>query len=59
MVDVALVGAGHIHTPGFVKKMNERADVNVKYVWDHDVALAAQNARTAFQRSRPPQGAGR
>ncbi|MEM7032752.1 MAG: Gfo/Idh/MocA family oxidoreductase [Chloroflexota bacterium] len=32
----ALVGASHIHTPGFVKRLSEREDVTVKYVWDPD-----------------------
>ncbi|MBZ0295101.1 MAG: Gfo/Idh/MocA family oxidoreductase, partial [Anaerolineae bacterium] len=36
MVQTALVGCGHIHTPGFVKRINERSDVKAKYVWDHD-----------------------
>ena len=41
---VALVGGGHIHTPGFVKKLNERTDVRVKYVWDHDAERAQRRA---------------
>ena len=41
---VALVGGGHIHTPGFVKRLNERAGVAVKYVWDHDPARAQKRA---------------
>ena len=36
MIDVALVGCAHIHTPGFVKRLQARIDVQVKYVWDHD-----------------------
>ena len=44
MIDVALVGAAHIHTPNFVRKMSERDDINPKYVWDHDAARAAKNA---------------
>ena len=35
MVQVALVGCGHIHTPGFVKRLQARPDVQVKAVWDH------------------------
>jgi predicted dehydrogenase len=35
MTQVALVGCAHIHTPGFVKRLQDRADVTVKYVWDH------------------------
>jgi predicted dehydrogenase len=44
MVDVALVGCAHIHTPGFVKKLKERTDVKVTRVWDHDRARAQKNA---------------
>jgi len=43
-IQVALVGAGHIHTPGFVKRLNERSDVAVKLVWDHDSERAALRA---------------
>lgn len=35
MLTLALVGTAHIHTPGFVKRLNARDDVQVKYVWDH------------------------
>jgi predicted dehydrogenase len=41
---VALVGCAHIHTPSFVKLLQARADVTVKWVWDHDAARAANNA---------------
>ncbi|MBZ0289314.1 MAG: Gfo/Idh/MocA family oxidoreductase, partial [Anaerolineae bacterium] len=41
----ALVGAAHIHTPGFIKRLNARSDVQVKLVWDHDMELATR--RTA------------
>ncbi len=34
MLYVTLVGTAHIHTPGFVKRLNARADVRVKGVWD-------------------------
>ncbi len=34
MLTLALVGAAHIHTPGFVKRLNARDEVRVKYVWD-------------------------
>lgn len=40
----AFVGCAHIHTPGFVKRVNKRTDVTAKYVWDHDVARAEKNA---------------
>ncbi len=36
MRQLALVGCGHIHTPGFIKRLNNRSDFKVKYVWDHD-----------------------
>jgi predicted dehydrogenase len=38
MVDLALLGCGHIHTPGFTKMVKKRTDVQVKSVWDHDAA---------------------
>ena len=44
MTEVALLGAAHIHTPAFVKKLTERQDVKVKYVWDHDRPRAEKNA---------------
>jgi predicted dehydrogenase len=44
MTQVALVGCGHIHTPGFVKRLQARSDVQAKYVWDHDAERAAQQA---------------
>jgi predicted dehydrogenase len=44
MLNVALVGVGHIHTPGFIKKLKERADVKVKYVWDPDKERAKKRA---------------
>ena len=49
---LALIGCAHIHTPGFVKRLQARNDVAVKYVWDHDAARAARwaaelNAETA------------
>jgi predicted dehydrogenase len=43
-IQVALVGGAHIHTPGFVKKLNERQGVKVKYVWDHDAGRAQERA---------------
>jgi len=41
---VALVGGAHIHTPGFIKRLNGRTDVTVRCVWDHDAARAAKRA---------------
>lgn len=40
----ALVGCAHIHTPGFIKRLNARSDVKVKLVWDHDAERAAKYA---------------
>jgi len=40
MIQVALVGCAHIHTPGFVKRLQEREDVKVVAVWDHDAERA-------------------
>ena len=36
MPTTAILGAAHIHTPNFIKTMNARDDVTVKYVYDHD-----------------------
>jgi predicted dehydrogenase len=44
MIQVALVGCAHIHTPGFVKRLQARTDVKVKYAWDHDAGRAAKQA---------------
>ncbi|MBZ0290077.1 MAG: Gfo/Idh/MocA family oxidoreductase, partial [Anaerolineae bacterium] len=44
MHQVALVGCAHIHTPGFIKRINERSDIHVKSVWDHDGDRAARRA---------------
>lgn len=42
MQQLALVGCAHIHTPGFVKRLQARTDVKVTAVWDHDAARADQ-----------------
>ena len=42
MMDIALVGAAHIHTPGFVKRLQAREDVAVKWVWDHQPERASR-----------------
>ena len=44
MHQIALVGCAHIHTPGFIKRINERQDIHVKYVWDHNAERAALRA---------------
>ena len=40
MANIALVGCAHIHTPGFVKRLQARSDVNTVSVWDRDPARA-------------------
>lgn len=44
MKKLGLIGAGHIHTPDFVKKLQARSDVAVVKVWDHDIERAQMNA---------------
>lgn len=44
MINVALAGCAHIHTPGFLKRIKARTDVSVLSVWDHDAARAAKTA---------------
>ena len=41
---LALLGASHIHTPGFVEVLAARADVTVAAVWDPDPAIAGKYA---------------
>ena len=31
---LAFAGVAHIHTPGFIKRIQARSDVQVKWVWD-------------------------
>ena len=40
MANIALVGCAHIHTPGFVKRLQARADVSTVAVWDREPARA-------------------
>ena len=44
MVDLALVGCAHIHTPDFVRRLRQRPDISVRYVWDHDAGRAQKYA---------------
>ena len=44
MMRVALVGCAHIHTPGCIKRLQARKDVEVVSVWDHDSARAQRRA---------------
>jgi predicted dehydrogenase len=43
-ISLALIGGAHIHTPGFIDRLNKRTDSVVKYVWDHDPARAQKRA---------------
>lgn len=44
MPTIAVVGASHVHTPGFVRKLKERDDIQVKYVWDRIPDVAKSQA---------------
>lgn len=44
MPKVALVGCAHIHVPGFIRRIQERPNIQVKYTWDHDAERAAKRA---------------
>ncbi len=45
MINLALVGAAHIHTPGFIKRIKDRSsEFAVKAVWDHDAGRAQKAA---------------
>ena len=39
-LELGLIGAAHIHTPNFIKRILARDDVRVKSVWDHEAARA-------------------
>ena len=42
---IAFVGCAHIHTPGFIKKVNERSGITVKSVWDHNPTRGQRRAK--------------
>jgi predicted dehydrogenase len=44
MSKLALVGASHIHTSGFIKRIKDRSEVAVKYVWDRVPDIAVRKA---------------
>jgi predicted dehydrogenase len=50
-ITLALVGAGHIHAPGFADLLKTRKDVTVKSVWDHDSARAEKYAKDLNSRT--------
>lgn len=43
-IALALVGAAHIHTPGFIKTLNQTPGVRVSKVWDPDRERATRRA---------------
>ncbi len=38
MATLAFLSAAHIHTPGFIKMIKARPEIQVKYVWDNQAA---------------------
>ena len=50
---LALLGASHIHTPGFVDVLAARTDVSVVAVWDPDPAIAEKYAARLQCRAAP------
>src|SRR5262245_7893534 len=51
MIQVALIGGAHIHTPNFIKRLNDRQNIEVKYVWDHDPERARRRAEALNSRA--------
>src|SRR5688572_4154401 len=45
MTSIGFVGCGHIHTLGFIKRLNEQSAIKVKTVWDHDAERAGRRAQ--------------
>ena len=50
---LALLGASHIHAPGFVDVLAARTDVSVAAVWDPDPAIATKYAARLQCRAAP------
>ncbi|MDQ3815102.1 MAG: Gfo/Idh/MocA family oxidoreductase [Armatimonadota bacterium] len=44
MLTTAFLGVAHVHTPGFIKKVNERAGVRVKAVYDDEAERGERRA---------------
>lgn len=44
MTTIAFVGCAHIHTPGFIKKVQQRPGIKVKSVWDHHAVRGERRA---------------
>ncbi|MBV8781942.1 MAG: Gfo/Idh/MocA family oxidoreductase, partial [Phycisphaerae bacterium] len=43
-LQLAIIGAAHIHVPGFIRMLGKRSDVRITHVWDHDATRAARRA---------------
>lgn len=56
MVQVALVGCAHIHTPGFVKRLLARPEVKTALVWDHQPVRAQAQAEQLGARTAAEPG---
>ncbi len=44
MQTTAFLGVAHIHTPGFIKRINDRDDVQAKLVYDHEAERGERRA---------------
>ena len=53
MATIAFIGCAHIHTPGFIKKVNDRPAIRVRYVWDHLAARGQARAGEVQLRGTP------
>ncbi|MCC6424744.1 MAG: Gfo/Idh/MocA family oxidoreductase [Phycisphaerales bacterium] len=56
MIQLALVGGAHIHTPAFIKTLKSRPEFAVKWVWDHDPARASKSANELGAKVVPDAG---
>ena len=45
MKRIGILTTGHIHTPGFVRHLKERTDIQVAALWDSNAALAEKYAK--------------
>jgi predicted dehydrogenase len=52
-ITVAFVGVAHIHTPGYLDEVKKHANVQVKYVWDHDPKRAGRSAEKVGAQAVP------
>ncbi|MEZ4636289.1 MAG: hypothetical protein R2856_15225 [Caldilineaceae bacterium] len=55
MINVALVGGGHIHTPGFVKRLRKHATMSPLPRCDQHRFFAEKNAELLSARRRRSQ----